>query len=54
MSEQLVDYASLSDEAREQARKDFAKYYIRQFKIDNLEEVSNLADDRDLAMINHL
>lgn len=54
MSEQLVDYASLSDEAKEQARKDFAKYYIRQFKIDNLEEVSNLADDRDLAMINHL
>lgn len=54
VSEQLVDYASLSDEAKAEARKNFMVYYIHQFKGDNLEEVSNLADDRDLAMINHL
>ena len=54
VSEQLVDYASLSDESKAEARKNFMVYYIHQFKGDNLEEVSNLADDRDLAMINHL
>ena len=54
VSEQLVDYASLSDEAKAEARKNFMVYYSHQFKGDNLEEVSNLADDRDLAMINHL
>lgn len=54
MSEQLVDYNELSDEAKKEARKEFIVYYIRQFKDDSLEEVSNLADDRDLAMINHL
>ncbi|WP_295730971.1 hypothetical protein [uncultured Limosilactobacillus sp.] len=54
MSEQLVDYATLDDEAKEQARQDFINYYVRQFKVDNLEVISSLADDRDLAMVNHL
>lgn len=54
VSEQLVDYASLSDEAKEHARKTFIAFYVAQFKEDNLEVVSSLADDRDLAMINHL
>lgn len=54
VSEQLVDYAALSADAKQQARKSFINYYVRGFKDDNLEVVSNLADDRDLAMINHL
>ncbi len=54
VSEQLVDYSSLSDEAKNHAREDFITFYIQQFKADNLEVVSNLADDQDLAMVNHL
>lgn len=54
MSEQLVDYDSLSDEAKDHARKNFITFYVHQFKEDNLEVVSSLADDEDLAMINHL
>lgn len=54
MSKQSLDYSSLSTEAQKQARVHFIAYYIRQYKGDNLEEISSLADDRDLAMINHL
>lgn len=54
VSEQLVDYASLSDEAKKHARNNFVTFYVRQFKSDNLEVVSSQADDPDLAMINHL
>lgn len=54
VGEQLVNYEELAGEVQKQARESFISYYVRQFKDDNLEVISNLADDRDLAMINHL
>ncbi|KRM81464.1 hypothetical protein FC35_GL000065 [Limosilactobacillus coleohominis DSM 14060] len=54
VSEQLVNYTDLTADAQKRARQDFINYYVREFKNDNLEVISNLADDRDLAMINHL
>lgn len=54
VSEQLVEYGDLSEEAQTQARKSFILFYIRQFKNDNLEEIANVANDRDLSMVNHL
>lgn len=54
VSEEFQTYKELSDDAKKQARHDFMDYYIRGFRNDNLELISSLADDRDLAMINHL
>ena len=53
-SEQLYQYQDLSDEAQVNARRTFINFYIHQLRDDNLEIIDQYADDKDMAMINHL
>ena len=54
MSEQLYQYQDLSDETQANARRIFINFYIKQLSDDNLEIIDQYADDKDMAMINHL
>lgn len=54
MSEQLYQYQDLSTEAQANARRTFINFYIHQLRDDNLEIIDQYADDKDMAMINHL
>jgi hypothetical protein len=55
MSEDTFGFNELTDAAQDNALETFAKYYVRQFKQDNLEIIDALAgDDEAVAMINQI
>lgn len=55
MSENTFGFNELTDAAQDNALKTFAKYYVRQYKQDNLEIIDALAnDDEAVAMINQI
>lgn len=55
MSEDTFGFNELTDAAQDNALETFAKYYVRQYKQDNLEIIDALAgDDEAVAMINQI
>ena len=55
MSEDTFGFNELTDAAQDNALETFAKYYVRQYKQDNLEIIYALAgDDEAVAMINQI
>lgn len=55
MSEDTFGFNELTDAAHDNALETFAKYYVRQYKQDNLEIIDALAgDDEAVAMINQI
>ena len=55
MSEDNICLNELTDAAQDNALETFAKYYVRQYKQDNLEIIDALAgDDEAVAMINQI
>ena len=50
----MVAFNELTDEAKASAQKSFVTYYIRHFKQTDMEVLTGVASDSELAMINHV
>lgn len=54
MEKLMVAYQSLSAEAQDRAQQGFMTFYIDHFKHDDLEVLTELGSDSEMAMINHV